>query len=90
MLSSLSQLLKATDGSAIIVDNLHGKMIERIDVMRGKEGKINDLVFNKSAGVYLGKDFSLQAEATAFYGTNAFGNSLIGLVGGDYDEAGKS
>ncbi len=82
----------ATDGSAILVDNLHGKMIERIDVTRDKKGKIIDLVFNKSAGVYLGlgKDFSLQAEATAFYGTNAFGNSLIGSVGGDYDEAGKS
>ena len=79
----------ATDGSAIIVDNLHGKMIERIDVVRDDNGKIIDLVFNKSAGVYLGKDFSLQAGATAFYGNNAFGNSLIGSVGGDYDEAGK-
>jgi len=82
----------STDGSAILVDNLHGKMIERIDVTRDKKGKIIDLVFNKSAGVYLGKDFNSAAveEATAFYGNNAFGNPLIGSVGGSYTDAGKS
>jgi len=79
----------STDGSAILVDNLHGKMIERIDVTRDKKGKIIDLVFNKSAGVYLGKDFSAVEEATAFYGSNAFGNPLIGSVGGSYADAGK-
>lgn len=65
-------------------------MIERIDVTRDKKGKIIDLVFNKSAGVYLGKDFSAVEEATAFYGSNAFGNPLIGSVGGSYADAGKS
>jgi len=82
----------STDGSAILVDNLHGKMIERIDVTRDKKGKIIDLVFNKSAGVYLGKDFNSAAveEATAFYGNNAFGNPLIGSVDGSYADAGKS
>ena len=79
----------SSDGSAIIVDNLHGKMIERIDVTRDKKGKITDLVFNKSAGIYLGTGFSLVAEATAFYGQNAFGNDLIGSVAGDYANAGK-
>lgn len=80
----------STDGSAIIVDNLHGKMIERIDVTRDKKGKITDLVFNKSAGIYLGTNFNLVSGASAFEGQNAFGNSLIGSVGGDYSNAGKS
>ena len=78
------------DGSAIIIDNLNGKMIERIDVTRDNKGKITNLEFNKSAGVYLGNGFSLQAEATVFSGNNAFGNSLIGSVVGDYADAGKS
>eukprot|EP00984_Skeletonema_dohrnii_P007013 scaffold2499_cov70-Skeletonema_dohrnii-CCMP3373.AAC.1 len=77
----------STDGSAILVDNLHGKMIERIDVTRDKKGKIIDLVFNKSAGVYLGTGFSAVAEATAFNGNNAFGNPLIGSVSGSYADA---
>ena len=80
----------STDGSAIIVANLHGKMMERIDVTRDNEGKITDLVFNKSAGIYFGKDFNLVSEASAFYGLNAFGNNLIGTVVGDYSNAGKS
>ena len=78
------------DGSAIIVDNLNGKMIERINVTRDNKGRITNLEFDKSAGVYLGKDFSLQAEASAFSGNNAFGRSLIGSVVGDYANAGKS
>jgi hypothetical protein len=78
------------DGSSIIVDNLNGKMIERIDVTRDKKGKITNLEFNKSAGVYLGKDFAVENEATAFSGQNAFGNNLIGSVVGDYADAGKS
>ena len=78
------------DGSAIIIDNLHGKMIERINVTRDKKGKITDLVFDTNAGVYLGKDFTKEADATAFKGDNAFGNSLIGSVAGDYSQAGKS
>jgi hypothetical protein len=77
------------DGSAIIVDNLNGKMVERIDVTRDKNGKITDLVFNKSAGVFFGKDFNVVASATAFEGTNAFSNALIGSVVGTYDDAGK-
>eukprot|EP00986_Skeletonema_menzelii_P014889 scaffold10550_cov119-Skeletonema_menzelii.AAC.1 len=75
------------DGSAIIIDNLHGKMIERINVTRDKKGKITDLVFDTNAGVYLGKDFTKEADATAFKGDNAFGNSLIGSVAGDYSLA---
>ena len=79
-----------TDGNYIIIANLHGKMLERIDVERDASGLITGLTFNRSASVYLGKDFSLEEGAVAFTGLNAFGNELIGTVGGTYDDAGKS
>jgi hypothetical protein len=88
----------SADGDAIIVANLHGKMIERVDVIREKRtGLINDLHFNTDAGVYLGVGWNLVSKATSFSGTNAFGNPLIGhVVGtyqktdtGDYTPAGK-
>ncbi|GFH53349.1 hypothetical protein CTEN210_09825 [Chaetoceros tenuissimus] len=77
----------AVDGSAIIIANLHGKMVERIDVTRNSDGEITDLSFNRSASVYLGKDFSLKAEPTYFLGHNAFGRPLIGSIVGSYDDA---
>eukprot|EP00579_Thalassiosira_antarctica_P011372 CAMPEP_0201918768 /NCGR_PEP_ID=MMETSP0903-20130614/7835_1 /ASSEMBLY_ACC=CAM_ASM_000552 /TAXON_ID=420261 /ORGANISM="Thalassiosira antarctica, Strain CCMP982" /LENGTH=600 /DNA_ID=CAMNT_0048455141 /DNA_START=62 /DNA_END=1864 /DNA_ORIENTATION=+ len=76
------------DGSAIIVINLHGKMVERIDVERKPNmGKITNLQLNKSAGVYLGKDFTLVEGATSFKGENAFSRDLLGEVVGSYDDA---
>ena len=78
-----------TDGKYIIVANLHGKMVERINVTRNNKGIIVGLEFDKSAGVYLGMDFDLRESATVFSGTNAFGNELIGEVIGDYANAGK-
>lgn len=80
----------SADGSAIIVSNLDGKMVERIDVTRDGSGKITDLVFNTNAGVYLGKDFTKVADATAFSGSNTYGESLIGSIQGDYSQAGRS
>ena len=78
------------DGSAIIVSNLDGKMIERIDVARDTSGKIINLVFNTNAGVYLGSDFTKVESATVFSGVNAFGENLMGSISGDYSLAGRS
>ena len=76
------------DGTAILIANLHGKMIERIDVQwRGTE--ITNLELNKSASVYLGKNFTLVEEPTHFEGTNSFGRNLIGNVVGSYTNAGE-
>lgn len=75
------------DGSAIIIGNLYGKMVERIKVKRNGKGDIIDLIFEKDAGVYLGSDFELKEEATFFRGHNAFGRELIGRVRGSYDDA---
>ena len=77
------------DGLSIIVDNLHGKMIERIDVERNGKGKITNLKLDQSASLYLGKSFSLLEGSTSFKGKNAFGNELIGEVIGSYDVAGE-
>ena len=78
------------DGNAIIVANLNGKMIERIDVVREMStGLITDLHFNTDAGVYLGAGWNMLSKATSFSGTNAFGNTLIGNVVGTYQKTGK-
>ncbi len=77
----------AFDGSAVFIGNLHGKMVERIDVTRDNDGKITDLTFNKDASVYLGKGFSIEEEPTYFVGSNAFGRPLIGSMTGSYDNA---
>ena len=72
------------DGSAIILANLHGKAIERIDITRDKKGKIIDAQFDRAASVGIGQSMFVAEEATFFIGTNAFGNPLIGGVKGDY------
>ena len=76
----------SADGSAIVVANLHGKAVERINVTRRKDGTIVDLQFDKSATLALaGLEF--QEEATFFTGKNAFGRPLIGGITGTYDDA---
>ena len=78
------------DGSAIIVANLHGKMIERIDVSRDAAGTVVDLRLRQGAAVYLGKGFELKEGASAFRGPNALGVPLVGEVTGSYADAGES
>ena len=73
------------DGSAIIIANLHGKMLERIDVVRNGSGKIKSAVFNQSASLGVGKDMAVTAAATTFQGKNAHGRKMIGTIVGAYD-----
>lgn len=75
------------DGSAIIIANLHGKLLERIDIGRDAEGNITSAAFNKSASLGVGKNMAVTNEATAFSGLNAHGDSLIGKVIGTYSTA---
>lgn len=72
------------NGGYILVDNLHGKAIERINVVRNSDGDITDLQFDKSATLGLGCEMSVVSEAQAFSGQNAFGRSLIGSSIGTY------
>ena len=75
------------DGSAIIIHNLAGKAVERINVERNDDGKITSLTFDKSATTGVGKGMSVVEEATYYVGENAFGEKLLGAVTGSYDEA---
>ncbi|WP_173195941.1 hypothetical protein [Parvularcula mediterranea] len=74
-------------GSAVIIANLNGKVLERIDVRRNGSGKIKGLTFNKAASLGVGKGMAVTAEATVFRGKNAHGRKMMGSVAGNYDEA---
>jgi len=78
------------DGKYIIVSNLDGKAMERIDVTRDRQGIITQLTYNKSATLGLGKNMVVNAPATFFKGQNAFGNDLVGGITGDYTVLGLS
>lgn len=80
----------SANGSSIIVDNLHGKAIERIDVTRNASGDIIALDFNKSATINLGKNIDVTKPVTAFKGVNAFGRDLLGGIIGEYSAEGLS
>jgi len=73
------------DGSSILIDNLNGKAIEKIAVVRDSSGKIIDLIFNKAKTLGLGKNTEVIEGATVFKGKNAKGNDLIGTIAGNYD-----
>lgn len=75
------------DGSAVIIGNLHGKAIMRIDVTRDNNNKITALKFNAAASIGLGKSMSVNQEATYFLGRNACGRSLMGGIVGSYENA---
>mmetsp|Transcript_19212 Transcript_19212/g.34186 ORF Transcript_19212/g.34186 Transcript_19212/m.34186 type:complete len:572 (+) Transcript_19212:165-1880(+) len=81
---SVHMSLWSKDGSQIQVANLHGKLLERIDVVRNRKGKIVDLIFNKAASLGLGKGMQVTAPATVFRGRNQHGNKLLGKVRGEY------
>jgi hypothetical protein len=73
------------DGSAILVANLDGKILERIDIQRDRQGKITAASFNKSASLGLGKAMQVSDEPKAYRGQNGQGRSLIGNVIGRYN-----
>lgn len=73
-----------TDGSAIIVANLNGKVLERIDIKRNRSGKIKSAKLNLSASLGVGKNMAVTSAATVFRGRNANGRRMIGSIVGDY------
>lgn len=72
------------DGLAIIVANLHGRAIERIDIERDDEHTITAAVFNTNATLGLGKNMSVKSPASFFLGNNVFGTPLVGSINGRY------
>ena len=77
----------SSDGSALLVANLHGKVLERIDIERNKSGKILSATFNKSASLGVGKEMTITDEAKVYLGTNSQGNPMLGSISGSYDKA---
>ena len=77
----------SADGSAILVANLNGKLLERIDVERDGSGAITALALDRSATLGVGQAMQVTAPATVFAGDNAFGRALLGGIEGDYAEA---
>ena len=77
----------SSDGSALLVANLHGKVLERIDIERNDNGKIINATFNKSASLGVGKEMTITDEAKVYLGTNSQGNPMLGDISGSYEEA---
>jgi hypothetical protein len=68
------------DGSALLVANLHGKVLHRIDLTRDKTGSITDAVFNQEASLGVGKDLKVSDPPTVYLGKNAQGRSMVGRI----------
>ena len=76
-----------SDGSSILLANLNGKVLERIDVTRNRRGRIIDARFNMSASLGVGKGMIVTESAKAYRGRNAHGKRMLGRVVGAYDSA---
>lgn len=76
-----------SDGSSIVIANLDGKTLERIDVQRNGSGKIMQASFNRSASLALGKNMSVVNEATVFLGKNHHNRNMVGQITGSYAQA---
>lgn len=74
-----------SDGSALFVANLHGKLLERIDIVRNDQEEIIDAIYNKTASLGVGKGMEVLESAKVYRGKNAHNHDLVGQVAGDYD-----
>ncbi|NEQ48460.1 MAG: hypothetical protein F6K00_34995 [Leptolyngbya sp. SIOISBB] len=74
-----------SDGSALLVANLHGKVLERIDITRDDDGDIVAASFNQSAALGVGKAMTINEDAKVYLGENSHGNEMLGSVVGSYD-----
>ena len=68
------------DGLAILVCNLDGRIVERIDVTRDANGQIIGLTYNMNAALGVGKGQSTVMPPRVYLGDNAIGNQLIGNI----------
>lgn len=74
------------DGNAILIANLHGKVLERINVERNRKGRITGVSFDRSASLGVGKNMEVTSSATVFKGPNAWGWPLKGDIAGEYSD----
>ncbi len=76
-----------SDGTALLLANLNGKVLERIDIVRDGRGRIRRARFNQSASLGVGKAMSVVETARAYRGRNAQGQRMVGQVVGAYSAA---
>jgi hypothetical protein len=81
---SLHMSFWSDDGTALYLANLHGRILERIDITRDEHGTITAANFNRGASMGVGAS-SIVRSALAFSGNNAAGNPLISTISGAYD-----
>lgn len=74
-----------TNGSALLIANLNGKVLERIDIQRDRGGKIINAVFNKSASLGVGKNLQISGQPKVYLGKNSQGRAMIGSITGNYN-----
>ena len=68
------------DGSAILIANLNGKILERIDVVRDAQGDIISATFDEGAGLGVGADMTITDRPKVYVGNNLAGNPMIGSI----------
>jgi hypothetical protein len=68
------------DGLAILVCNLDGRIVERIDVTRDETGRITALTYNMNAGLGVGKGQTVLEPPRVYLGNNAVGHPLLGRI----------
>ena len=73
-----------SDGSALLLANLHGKILERIDIERDEDGQMLSATFNQTASLGM-TGMQILDGAKTYLGTNAHKRPLLGAVAGDYD-----
>ncbi len=81
--NSLHMSFWSDDGNSLYLANLHGRVLERIDLTRDEHGNILTATFNQSASMGVGAN-SIVASAKAYLGMNGAGNPMIGSVSGAY------
>ncbi|WP_017304200.1 hypothetical protein [Spirulina subsalsa] len=74
-----------SDGSALLLANLNGKLLERIDIVRNQDGKIINAIYNKTASLGVGKGMEVVDSAKVYRGKNAHNHDLVGKVLGNYN-----
>jgi len=77
------------DGNALYLANLHGRILERVDITRDEHGNILTADFNQGASMGVGFDTIIES-AKAYTGANAAGNNLISGIVGTLDADGYS
>ncbi|MEE9326938.1 MAG: hypothetical protein V3U71_06535 [Cocleimonas sp.] len=77
------------DGSALFIANLHGRIMERVDISRDSDGNITNANLNRAAAfsAAAGTNAVVQEPSHAYSGKNGSGKALIGSVSGTYSAA---